>query len=355
MKQIKLNYILIALAFATSLASCRKDKTNPAPETPTAERAGIYILNQGGFLKSNSTLTYYDYTSKTLTADIFSVANTTTLGDVGNDLGIYGSKMYIVVNNSNLIYITNSKTSKVIKQITLTQPRSVVFYKANAFVTSYNGTVSVIDTANLTITKTITVGSSPEQMAVVNGKLYVANSGGLDYPNVANTVSVVDLTTLAETKKVTVIDNPTSVTADSFGNVYILSFGIVTKTKNVNPGLTIINSATDVVKSQASLSLGYNIPIYAQGDFVYYATADNKIAVYNGKTQTLSSANYITDGTALDMPFSISGDPQTGEIFVGTAPSYSANGSLVAFDKTGKKEYAIATGIIPGKIVLVNK
>jgi YVTN family beta-propeller protein len=351
MKQIKLNYILIALAFATLLASCRKDKTNPTTETPTAERAGIYILNQGGYGKNNSTLTYYSYTSKTLTADQFSVANTTQLGDVGNDLGIYGSKMYIVVNNSNLIYITDSKTSKVIKQIALTQPRNVVFYKANAFVTSYNGTVSVIDTASLTITKTITVGPNPEQMAVSNGKLYVANSGGYD-PTPATTVSVIDLVTLAEVKKVTVIANPTSVVADAYDNVYVLSFG---NFADIQAGLTIINAKTDVVRSSPIVSLGYNIPIYAQGDFVYYATADNKIAAYNAKTQTLSSANYVTDGTTLDMPFSISGDPQTGEIFVGTAPSYSANGSLVAFDRTGKKEYAIATGVIPGKIVLVNK
>ena len=351
MKQIKLNYIFIALAFATLLASCRKDKTTPTPDTPTAARAGIYALNQGGFNKNNSTLTYYDYTTKALTPDMFSVANTTTLGDTGNDLGIYGSKMYIVVNNSNVIFITNKKTSKIIKQITLNQPRNVVFYKTNAFVTSYDGTVSVIDTTSLAITKTITVGHNPEQMAIANGKLYVANSGGFD-PTPATTVSVIDLVTLAETKKVTVISNPISVAADSFGNIYILSLGDY---NTILAGMTIIDSKTDVVKPAPSVSLGYNIPIYAQGDFVYYPTADKKIAVYNAKTQTLSSVNFITDDTVIATPSAISGDPQTGEIFVGTTPSYTVNGTLYAFDKTGKKEYSIATGITPGKIVLLDK
>jgi YVTN family beta-propeller protein len=351
MKQIKLNYILVALAFVTVLASCHKDKTNPTPDTPTAERAGIYILNQGGAGKGNSTLTYYNYSTKALTPDIFSLTNSSPLGDTGNDMGIYGSKLYLIVNISNTIFITNKTNSKVIKQITLDEPRSVVFYKANAFVTSYNGTVSVIDTATMAITKTITVGPNPEQMAIANGKLYVANSGGFD-PTPATTVSVIDLVTLTELKKVTVIANPTSVIADASGNIYVLSFGDFNK---IQAGMTIIDSKTDVVKSNPVVSLGYNIPIYAQGDFVYYATSDNKIAVYNGKTQTLTAANYITDGTAIDMPFSISGDPLTGEIFVGSAPSYKANGSLTAFDKTGKKEYVITTGIIPGKIVLVNK
>jgi YVTN family beta-propeller protein len=355
MKQIKLHSLFIALTFVTILASCHKDKTAPAPETPTAQRAGVYVLNQGSFSKNNSTLTYYDYSTKTLTADLFVAANTNKLGDTGNDLGIYGSKMYIVVNNSNLVYVSTAKTAKVLKTITLNQPRSVVFYKTNAFVTSYGGTVSVIDTATMAITKTITVGSSPEQMAIANGKLYVANSGGLDYPNVGTTVSVIDLTTLTVTKSVTVIADPVSVTADTFGNVYVVSLGIFTSTKTVNPGLTVINSTTDVVKSQTDLNLGYNVPVYSQGDYVYYPTVDNKVAVYNAKTQTLSSASFITDGTVITTPYAISGDELTGEIFITDAKDYSSNGTLTAFDKTGKKEYTINTGISPGKIVLINK
>jgi YVTN family beta-propeller protein len=189
MKQIKLYQLFIASALVTILASCHKDKIAPTPETPTAERAGIYILNQGGIGKNNSTLTYYDYTSKALTADQFTAANTVKLGDTGNDLGVYGAKMFIVVNNSNQVTVVNAKTAKLVKTITLNQPRSIAFYKSNAFVTSYNGTVSVIDTSSLTITKTITVGSDPEQMVVANGKLYVANSGGLDAIPCYNSIS----------------------------------------------------------------------------------------------------------------------------------------------------------------------
>jgi YVTN family beta-propeller protein len=352
MKKIKVHNLFIALAFTTILASCHKDKIAPTPETPTAQRVGVYVLNQGGIGKNNSTLTYYDYTTKALTADIFVAANTNKLGDTGNDLGIYGAKMYIVVNNSNLVYISNAKTAKVLKNITLNQPRSIVFYKTNAFVTSYSGTVSVIDTATMAITKTITVGSSPEQMAVANGKLYVANSGGLDYPNFAKTVSVIDLATLTETKKVTVIANPIAVTVDAYDNVYVLSLGDYNK---VLAGMTIIDDKTDLVKTSPAVSLGYNVPIYAQGDFVYYPTADNKIAVYNAKTQTSSSASFITDGTVITTPYAISGDILTGEIFVADAKDYSSNGTVTAFDKTGKKEYSITTGISPGKIALVNK
>lgn len=359
MKQFKFSNLLIALSFAVVLASCHKDKVIPPTTNPTADRAGIYVLNQGVLKKNNSTLTYYDFTAKALTPDIYSVTNADKLGDTGNDLGIYGSKMYMVVNYSNQIDILTPKGAKLIKTIKLNEPRNVVFYKGNAFVTSYNNTVSVIDTATLTITKTIPVGASPEQMAIANGKLYVANSGGLNYPDVDNTVSVIDLNTLTEIKKITVTEDPASVTADTFGNVYVLSYGITSDDKNVAPGLTVINSATDVIRSQNNPGLGYSISIYAQGDFVYYPTttdfASYKIAVYNAKTQTVASASFITDNTVITNPFAIAGDPNTGEIFVTDVPDYTANGTLVAFDKNGKKEYSFTVGLNPGKIVLLNK
>lgn len=353
MKQIKFNFLFISLVLTVILASCHKDKQIAPIDKPTAERAGIYILNQGGIGNGNSTLTYYDYTTKQLFPDQFTVANTDKLGDTGNDMGIYGSKMFIIVNESGRIDIVNPKTTKLIKEIDLNQPRSVVFYGSNAFVTSYDNTVSVIDTASLTITKTITVGRNPEQMAISNGKLYVANSGGLSFGNPDNSVSVIDLNTLTEIKKITVIADPVSMTTDAYNNLYVLSYG---NFDDILAGMTVVDTKTDVVKAGPAVSLGYSIPIYTQGDFVYYATSDNKIAMFNAKTQTGERANFITDSNVtLTIPFAISGDPQTGEIFVTDVPDYSSDGTLYAFDKTGKKEYAIKVGISPGKIVLLNK
>lgn len=358
MKKIKLSYVFIAIASTLTLASCHKDKALPNPDKPTAERAGVYVLNQGGIQSNNSTLTYYDYTTKQLTPDLYSLVNGAGLGDTGNDAEIYGAKMYIVVNYSSVVEIVNAKTGKLIKQISFVnnevkrEPRSVAFYKGNAFITSYDGTVAVMDTATLGVTKYINVGRNPEQLLVSNDKLYVANSGGLSFGNPDNTVSVIDLTTLTEIKKITVRANPITLAADNYNHVYVLSLGDFA---DIKPGMTIIDNTTDAVKSQSDLLLGYNVPMAALGDFVYYPTADNKIAVYNAKTQTAGAANFITDGTVITSPYAISADPLTGEIFVSDAKDYSSNGTLYAFDKTGKKEYAITTGINPGRITFVNK
>jgi YVTN family beta-propeller protein len=353
MKQIKLNQLFIALAFTAVLASCHKDKQITKSDTPTAQRAGLYILNQGGFGNNNSSLTYYDYTTKQLTPNIFSSANAgAKLGDVGNDVAIYGSKMYITVNNSNKFDILNAKTGKLIKQDSIYQCRSVAFYKNNVFITSYDGTVAVMDTTSLTVNQHITVGRDPEQMVVVGTKLYVANSGGLDFGNPDKTVSVIDLNSLTVTKTITVIANPVSVTADAYGHVYVLSLGDFAK---IAGGLTIINDNTDVVASQPTVSVGFNVPMGGAGDYIYYATADNKIALYDAKTQTAIRANFITDGTVITAPYAITADNTTGEVFVADAVDYSSNGVLYAFDKTGKKEYQLMVGIDPGSIAFLNK
>lgn len=352
MKSLKLKNLLVITIAATLLTACKKDKI--VVEKPaTIDNPGLLILNQGNFGANNSTLTYYNLTSKKLFADFYSTANPDKkIGDTGNDVGIYGSKMYIVVNNSNNVEVVNAKTGVLIKEIALNQCRNLAFYKNNAFVTSYDGTVAVIDTASLTITKSITVGRNPEQMVVSNNKLYVANSGGLSLGNPDKTVSVINLSTLTENKKITVIADPVSLTADSFGNVYVLSLGDFAK---IPAGLTIIDNQADAVKSQPTVNLGYNIPIVSLGDFVYYPTADNKIAVYNAKTQTLEKDNFVTDGTTFISAFALATNELTGEVFVTDAKDFNSNGTLYAFDKNGKKEYSVTTGISPGRVIFLNK
>jgi len=355
MKTFKLQHLFIAIAFATTLASCHKDK-KVTPDQPTAQRAGVYVLDQGNLGKPNSALTYYDYTTKTLTADIFSTANSRGLGNTANDIKIYGSKMYIVVDKSGTVEVVNAKTAKSIKKVLFQnsdlssrEPRDIAFYKGNAYITLYDGNVAVMDTATYSVSKYIPVGRNPEQLAVSNGKLYVANGGGLSYPNVDKTLSIIDLGTLTETKKITVGDNPYAVSVDNYGDVFVVAYGVYGIT---NASLSIINSSTDVLTSKADFGGG---PFSINGDSAYYIDADGTVKIFNVKTFTSSATNFITDGTAITSPYAIAVDPLTSEVFVTDAKDYNSNGVLYAFDKTGKKEYSIVTGINPGSIVFVNK
>lgn len=358
MKTLKHHFFLYSLLFITILGSCKKDKIEDGSGTePTSERQGIYVLSQGLFNANNSVLSYFDYDNRAFTFDQFSKVNSRGLGDTGNDAKVYGSKIYIVVNVSGTLEVVNARTGVSIKKIDVKngnisrQPRSIVFDKNRAFISSFDGTVAVMDTTSLTIEKYITVGRNPEGMAIANGKLYVANSGGLGYPdNYDKTVSVIDLTTLTETKKITVVDNPGNVAADQYGDIYVLSVGNYTPA--VPSSMAIIDSKTDVVKSQKIFSYG---SMAISGDYAYITNGDGTVKLFNVKTELLEKENFISDGTIITQPFGIDIDDLSGEVFVTDAPTYNTKGKVLCFDKVGTLRYLLPAGINPCKVVFINK
>lgn len=356
------------LLIATSIIGCRKNRNEEILPDILPVRKGIFILNEGGFNSNNSSLSYYDYDTKSLTADIFQQQNNRGLGDTGNDAQIYGSKMYIVVNASSTVEVLNARTAKSIKQLAFKtdagvnrQPRFIVFYNSKAFISSFDGTVAVLDTATLNVEKYITVGRNPEQMAIAKGKLYVANSGGLDYPNYDKTVSVIDLGTLTEIKKITVTLNPNGVAADQYGDVYIKSVG---NYSDVNPALTIIDSKTDLVKTTFDNFNGSNMTI--AGDLAFFTIAgapktkdtpaiSGNLKVFNIKTETVEKEKFITDDTFITSPYGVDIDNLTGEVFITDAKNYVSNGQVFCFDKDGKKKYALTAGLLPNGVIFINK
>ena len=356
MKQFKQKLALVLLLGLSIFSACKKsDAEFIAPETPQAERKGLYVLNEGLFNANNTTLSYYSYENQQLISDQFAAVNKRGLGDTGNDIKIYGAKMYVVMNVSSTLEIINPKDGLSIKKIDMKdnnvgrQPRFIVFNNSKAFISSFDGTVAVLDTASLTIEKYIKVGRNPEQMAVANGKLYVANSGGLDYPDYDNTVSVIDLNTLMETKKIKVVENPRGVVADQYGDVYVLSTG---NYANVKSSMATIDSKTDIVKSQVDFSGGFMV---INGDYGYLPAAGGKLKVFNVKTETLEKENFITDDTKLTSPYGVAVDELSGEVFVTDAKYYTSSGEVFCFDKEGRKKYSINVGINPNNVVFVNK
>ena len=106
---LKVNVLWVILLPLITV-SCHRPGPEPTPEPqPDAYAKGLYILNEGLFQMNNSTLSYYDFSTGEFTENIFLDVNHRGLGDVGNDLEHYGSKLYIVVNNSNIVEVVDAK------------------------------------------------------------------------------------------------------------------------------------------------------------------------------------------------------------------------------------------------------
>ncbi len=353
----KMKWTLPAMALTLFLAGCSKDDS---PITPTPVTAGVYVLNEGNWGKNNSTLTYYDINNKKASTDFYETVNGSKLGDTGNDMLIYGSKLYIVMNVSSYIEVAEASTAKSIKKIPMVtgsdsrSPRYAVPYKNKVLISNYDGTVAVLDTASLTIDKSITVGSNPEQMAVVGDKLYVANSGGLNFPVYDSTLSVIDLNTLTETKKIKVGTSPVKLAAGD-GKLFVLCTG---NYADIAPSIVSVSTSTDEPTGHRDIN-GGTLVFYHSKLFVSsgYGATTAGITVLKTTDLSTDTEQFISDGTSVTTPYGMMIDGETGDVFLTDVKDYVSSGEVFCFDKTGKKKYSfmVTPGVSPNKVVVVKK
>jgi len=354
----KILFYLSAIA-ALVLTSC-SDESLPIDKNTPQEAKTLLILNEGGFNQNNSTLFKYDLSTGEYKIDYFNSVNQRGLGDVGNDMILYGTKLYIVVNVSGTVEVIDSSTGKSIKQIemkndgdTSKQPRQIASYNGKVYVTSYDDTVTRIDTASLNIDATIQVGLDPDGIVANNGKLYVANSGGLNYMGgYNNTMSIVDITSFEVIDEIEVGVNPTNLDIDDSGNVYIASLGnyydvpaLFQKYNPITETVTTIEEITNPGKFLIHDNKAYII----QGS---YGTPYS-VLVYDCDNEEVTTNNFITDGTQIELIHSISVDKKTGDIFI-MESDFSTPGSVYCFDKDGKLKYSIdSIGLNPNSVVVI--
>lgn len=354
----KFRFLLPLVVMMAGMASCKKDDVKTeAPKVTT----GVYVLNEGLLSTTMSTLTYYDFgTNKPVTDYYANVNGGSGIGDTGNDLLIYGSKMYIVVNESSNVRVADARTAKSIKEISFIlpgdikrRPRYVVAYKNMVLVSAYDNSVSVIDTATLEITKTITVGANPDQMVISGDKLYVANSGGNTTGN-DSTVSVISLTSLTELQKIKVGLNPTCMAADSANNIYV---GCMGNYGAIGPKLVKINTLSNTVVKSVDTAVGkiryFDGYLYATGGWLGSAY----IRKLNLTDFSQASANFVTDGTVVTMAYGLDIDVSTGDVWVGDAKNYQTSGEVFCFDKNGKKKhnFSVTPGLNPNTIAFIKQ
>ena len=356
MKKNKL--LLAACVIISFLFSCSKDNTPAPPPVPPKVTTGVFVLNQGTYGANNTLLTYYDFASGTQTTDFFKNVNGFGLGDTGSDFIIYGGKMYIVMNVSGYVAVANGITAKFIDTISFKNagvnrgPENIVAAGGNVFVSSTDGTVAVIDTSSLAITKYIKVGSNPAQMVVAGDILYVSNTGGFS-AKFDSTVSIIPLNTLTETGRIVVGINPGSITTDNVGNIYVVCTGDY---GTVTPRLVKVNINASTLLSVDS-TFGtiryYNSNIFTTGGYLGAAN----VGLFNPANLASVRASFITDGTVIVNPYGLDIDPTTGDVYVGDAKDYVSSGEVFCFDKTGKKKFSfsVTPGISPFKTVLVQQ
>lgn len=357
---MKIRFIYILL-FALLFAACNdmRDFENPAELPDTGNDWGrIYVLCEGLFNKNNSTLACIDYDAHTLYRNFFgeTAGNKRGLGDTANDLQRYNNELWIVVCTSSQVEVIDISTGKSIKQIPFfsnengqkiaRQPRYITFHGGKAYVCSFDGTVSRINTQTYEVEATTRCGRNPDGIAVANNKLYVSNSGGLDIQSPSgltydNTISVVDLNTFKEIKKIEVGINPHKIAADSQGDVYVVSRG---NHANIKAKFHRLDSKTDeLVETFDKLDV---VNFVIQNDIAYMYNFDITnnsywIKTFDCKTEEILSEHFIADATDLIRPYAIYAHPLSNDVFISDVKDYTTQGDIFCFSGEGKLRYKI--------------
>lgn len=348
--------LFLLVLLAVFFTACKKKTITP--DNSIIGSNGLFIMNEGVWEHNNSSISYYNLDNNTCTADIFTTVNNRGLGDTGNDLQRYGSRLYCVVNTSENVQVMDLYTAKVIGTVPLIgkSPRRICFDGPKAYVSCFDGTVVRFDTASLAVEATVAVGSNPESVCIANGKLYVANSGGLSFPNYGNTVSVIDLAAFSVVKNISVVENPVRLfLATNQQNIYLISNG---NYFDVPSCLQKISTVTDEVVRTFDFEIT-NMCIYGNKAYIYSSNYDSDhpeytLQVMDLVTENIINEHFISDNTELNVPYCIAVNPRNGDIYVTDAYNFTVNGDVYCFGQDGKKKFSFEVGINPSEIVFLN-
>lgn len=327
---------MLALGFTACSDDDDDDDFIPVPEKSLK---GVFILNEGSYGNNNASVTYYD---KETDDSYLSIVG--DLGDTGQDILIYGSRLYIAVSGSEYISVIDLQTKREVSKIANLggSPRYLASHGGKVYASVYNVGVVQIDTLDYSFKTTGDIGKGLEGIAVSGSKLYVAvsNAGEYNPDKMDNRVAVVNLPDLSLDKHITVNKNPYYVQADASGNVYVSSqdvwnadYSVILSSGKLQRIHTATGEVTDLLDKMV-------LKFIVNGDQCYffdYAQA----GVLN-----LTSREVKTNSAEIGAPYGIGLDPSTNEIYL-SGTDYKSPGKVYVFSQEGKLQRTIDAGINP--------
>ncbi|MDY6249918.1 MAG: hypothetical protein SPL64_02310 [Bacteroidaceae bacterium] len=345
------------------LVACRGDDellVLPTSSDTQGRGTSFYLLCEGNMGSNKASLDFFDGATGQYRRNIFPATNPSValeLGDVGNDLQIYGSRLYAVINCSNLLEVMDGATARHMGHVDIPNCRYVAFAGGYAYVSSYAGRVGAdpaarlgyvakVDTLTLQVVDTVCVGYQPEQPVVVGDKLFVPNSGGYMAPHFDDRLTVVSLNDFKVTGHIRVAPNLNRAACYD-GKLYVQSRG---NYADVKPDIYVVNPHTLQVEER----LGIEATNFCISNGRIYALHGDEshadFLIYDLVTRQTSRPVDIAN---IQMPYGLAVDPQTHHILLTDAKDYVSPGTVHCYDASGRHLWQTTTGDIPAHFAFV--
>jgi hypothetical protein len=388
----KIAYYALCIMNCALISACRNDvmvvpmeDINTGGKAVKSEIVGMYLLNEGNMGSNKSTLDYLDLSAQDSTMhyyrNIYSERNPSTvmmLGDVGNDIQIYGSRLWLVINCSNKVEVAHAADAVRIGKVDIPNCRYVTFDGGYAYVSSYVGSVyeegsssplgSVfkVDTLTLQIVDSCAVGYQPEEMAIIGQRLYVANSGGyqgMTGQGYESTVSIVDLATMHETGRIEIAPNLHHLKADKYGQLWVTSRGnyydIPSKLYWLAPDAEGTMHLGGCLEQAVSDLCIVGDSLYFYGSQWSELTMTNTVTygIVNVRTHEVvsTSLSNAPEIQKIRMPYGIIVNPLHRDFYLMDAKNYVSSGELLHFLPDGTFDWKVKTGDIPAHATFLYK
>ena len=353
MKRVNLFLFTILAAL---LFSCKPD--TPINTNGYNIGSGVLVLNEGNYQYSNASLTFYDPKADTVVNNLFYRVNDAPLGDVGESMALVDGKLYIVVNNSNLIYKVDANTmvcdtTKPFKISDFYSPREMHFVAPDkAYVSDLYGTqLWIVNPQNMSHSGSIEMGKSTEKMVQVGNELYVSNWSNTFVPSMEkNTVQVVDLNNDVKVAEIQVGKEPNTMVVDKNGHVWVLCEGATWEPNGEKPSLWEINPQLKSAERRFEFN-GTAMALKANpvGD-QFYMLYNNEVRRFDISTLNLSETFRIVSEPQ-GMFYNMAVDPKTGDIYVTDAKNYMMNGIVYRYSNDGVLLSSFEAGVIPSAML----
>jgi len=350
---MKKNLLFLVAAMMMAMVGCEPDDP-VTPDNTNTDTKCAYVLNEGLWGANNASLSLI--TKDGITNDWFAQINGRGLGDLGQDLIHYGSKLYIIVHSSSTIECVDHTTGMCIKQINLEnrKPRYAVTHEGKIYVSCYDKSVVRIDTTSLAIEATCRLsGLQPEQLCIVGENIYVCNTwqqvdGGQTIYD--STISIISLDNFEETGKITVGLNPNRIKALDDHRFIVACNGDY----GSHPASTLVVDVSN--GSQTELEIAATNFDICDGTIYLYSTSydtnwNTTTSFYKVDAKTLAKNEILKDQrTVLSNAYSINVDPETKNIYICNSV-YGVNSDVFAFSPDGTLLNQYEAGTFANKVV----
>ena len=344
---MKIRYSIFLLLLTLFAASCSDNNgTNPDP----LELSSVYVANEGNFSQSNGTITSYNPESDSTALKAFETVNGRPFAGYIQTSKIVGDRMFIVSNQANKVEVVEKSTLESMGTIQLSaSPTAIGAIGNTAYVgiadfNNFEFKISLVDLSTMEMTgESIPVSSTPRDIVQVGGKLYVTNNGG-------NTVTVINPEDNTVTDTITVGASPNEMLVDNENRIWLLCNGKIPYDGEGEtiPGSLYILDGQNAAKID-SITTGIAADAITYKKRLALNTDQAKAYLINDGISAIDMNTYDIEQKIVDSGsfYSIGYFDVQDRLYLGKINGFTQPGKALIYDLQGTAVDSFNVGIVP--------